>query len=74
MAKKKASTKKKSSKRISLRTEDIGAASALLFAGASVIVFGIMQGGHTEIFLIGYGAALESVAGVIFGLAIFTKN
>lgn len=71
-AKSKAKATKKVSRKISVSsdTNSVAAASAILFAGAAVVLLGNIQGqDNIKLLLIGFGAALLVFGGVLLGAA-----
>ena len=75
MATKKSSAKSKTAKKVTKKTVDttsssVAAASGILFAGAAVVILGIIQGqDNIKLLLVGFGAAMLVFGGALLGNA-----
>lgn len=62
---------KKTKRSVSTEVSPVTAGSAVLFAGVAVVTLGNIQGrDNIKLLLIGFGAALLVLGGVLLGLAI----
>lgn len=67
MATKKSSAKKKT---VDTTSSSVAAASGILFAGAAVVILGIIQGqDNIKLLLVGFGAAMLVFGGALLGNA-----